>query len=389
MAGLVEAATEAIRSTFCSALEATDRYWNTFLGESLSGFSPFARSAFAYRSFCNREPPQLPDAATGGQCNTVYRITVVYRVFNKVTNTYTITDTITLDRNGKVKGLVERTEVGQRTTYLVTGTFANPDARVEENIISSDATNTDHRGTRITSIVRLDGNPDDCGSRRPPLDSPYPTAPNFSAPITINYNNDFGGNVILGGFVAFGAAYIDADLNLNIPFTLELNADFNIPINGTINLNGGDINFNFGGSNSGGGGGNCKDGTKNWDTDPFPDGGNDDSIDVTPSDPDDENSDVVRVIKGVVTYVTGSSNKVTTVFQDATQDLLVPRCGNVQFLIQVGNTLAWSQDYPVRSNRGLIVCDWPGGAIDVRVTPYAGYTINLQRVYYPIRQIDN
>lgn len=384
----IEAATSALRRLLCSTTIGADNYWNMFLPSTLSGYSPFARTGLAYRSFCDREPPQLPESAIGGQCPTIYAVTVEYRIYNKNTQEYELTDTFTVNVNGKIKGLRPRTSNGQLTTYLVHGSPTNPDAGVESLVVSSDASATDHRGTRIVSIVRLDGQPDNCGNQPPPLVRPDTPGPPPSGDINITYNNDEGDPITVNGFVAFGFAYIDADLNLNVPFTLELNPEFNIPVNGTINLNGGDINFNFGNGNTGSTGGGCKDAVKNWDTDDEPSDSDDDSIDIDPVDPDDTTVETVKVIKGVITYVQGISNKVSTVFQENTQDLLVPRCGNVQFLIQVGTTLAWSTDYPVRCNRGLIVCDWPGGAVDVRVTPYPGYSISLQRVYYPIPKLD-
>lgn len=388
MANMLETATEAIRNAFCLATEATDRYWNTFLPSELSGFSPFAETGMAYRFFCNREPPSLPESAQGGQCPTLYTVTIRIRIFNTVTNDYDADSTIAPNVYGRIGGLKTVSTGTVRTTYLIHGTFDNPDAQVESFVAASDANVTTHDRTRIVSIARFDGLPDNCGSNPPPLVNPNPGSPNFSAPINITYNDNSSSVVVLGGVVAFGAAYIDADLNLSVPFTLNLNGNFNIPIRGTINLNGGDINFNLGGSDSGNGGGSCKDATKNFDTDPMPDGGDDDSIDVDPSNPQDEDAPIRKLLRGVICYVSGSSPRVTSVPQSSTQDLIVPRAGNVQFLVQVGNTMAWTEDKPVRCNRELIVCDWPGGAVDVRCSAYSGYTVTLQRVYYPSRGVD-
>lgn len=232
--------------------------------------------------------------------------------------------------------------------------------------------------TAVTITTRF-GGPDSCGDPPPPPEPP-PTSSTGSTNITYIDGDDTEITVPIN-FV-FGFAYVDANLNINIPIRLSFETSFNPSFSANANLSTGDINFNFGNTNII----HPPDGTTTAPDAYNTDGDTPAQPPDTPGDPsippnDTQDDETTRVISGVIVTVTDINQNLSEVFQDDNPTIYIPRLGNVQFLIQVGNRIAWTTDIPVRNRRHFIPCPWEGGAIDVRGTPVPNVEFSLTKVY--------
>ena len=382
MTSLLEGATTALRRSFCAATSTLERWTEIYYPTPILGDYPIGARQFASRLFCDREPPTLPGGVAGGQCLVSYTIVIRWRataIPGSGLPDENSTDTIVF--TGAFNGVSVVHDSGRfyaelraASIPIVSGASTYRYRSVSDGFYTG-AT------TEIISLTRDDGLPDNCGSVVPA--PPVPVPPTGTGdPVSITYNNDEGDTINLNGTVVFAPVVVNVSGNLIVPFSLNLNANFNIPINGSINLTTGDINLDFGGNGQGNESSDCKDPTKLPPAEPEPPDASDPPVAPPPLNPEDPDAPKRKLLRGVVCYVSGDSSRVTTVSQPNTTPYFAPRCGNVRFLLQVGNSVVWSQAIPVQGDRELVRCDWEGGALDVRVDPYAGFDIALQRVYY-------
>lgn len=71
----------------------------------------------------------------------------------------------------------------------------------------------------------------------------------------------------------------------------------------------------------------------------------------------------------------------TTLEQQDNPAIYIPATGYVQFLIQVGNSSAWTNDIAVKNLRAFIPCPWDAGAVEVKGTPRYGNQFTVTPVY--------
>lgn len=390
-----DAARNAVRAAFCAALRTAQG-----VGEAINlvfvgagggqGISPKTNVPRISALICNEPAPRFPPSVQfpkGGQCGCV-----AYRLQGYLTRTTAAANlSFTTTVWGPVIGFVPiETSVG-RTGYSVrcrgiaTATCAS-------GIVSVDIGSGDSGGTIagivVTSIRRVDGQPDNCGDPRDddPIDWPPTGIPVVGPPAF--YPPD-GGNlpdVSFSPIVVFFKPELDANLNVNIPFTL--NTDINIgagatlSLSGTLNLNTGDVTFNFNGGDRPSlpiGNGNCDNPVEPVRPLPEPGGGG-------KPKPEDDDVEDDTVIVGVAVRVSSISPtvKASTIFQSGNPDIYAPSLGHVSFFITDSNgaKLGWTTDIPVKNKEQFIPCPYEYGASGVSGSPQPGVSWSLT----PIRR---
>lgn len=380
-----DALADTLRNVYCTSMDLADNFWSRVGIPGTPIRAPFRpRATLGYRLFCNREPPPPPENSPGGgQCPTLYNVTVqrTYQ-FTSGGSCPSFTDSQTLNgRLGPIRGVQPFKEGPDAGYYLLHAPQPGfPDGR-SRVVVATDGSAivcpSRVLGVSITSIVRVDGQPDDCGDL-PPL-VPIPPFPNPTIPDDVEYDDDNGDPITVPVNITFGFPFIFINGELNVPFRVQISPEFNFDIDGTLNLETGDVNFNFGGSPGGDG---CLpkppgDFAPIGDEPPTPDPG----IPQPPPVDDDPTDDRLKdIIRGVIVTASVDDVNATIIGQDGNPDLYIPRIGNVQFAIQIRNSVSWTERVNVTNLRQFIPCPWEGGAIDVRGTAEPGVIMSLTPV---------
>lgn len=411
MATFREAISTAARTLLCAQLGNLANLADIFsdLTEPAPVSSQYAFIANGFRLACNREPnapPPTPPALNGGQCQALYRVT-----FNMIPSggqwrNFVVSPTeprpVSADFWGPISNLrMERTAFSPpdnvstwspAITRFTNGTeppgsSGNP--RNDTIFLTGQAVQPATAVVTITNVevTRLDGLPDNCGS--PPPTPPFgvPTPDYRNTQTNITYRNEDGIDITIPVGFFFANAFIDANLDVNIPVHVTINFDVSFPIN--FNISTGGISFNFGG------GANNPDGSPPPapppppPRTPTPDGfETEEPPPPPPPDPEFEDEEEPpptgrdRVIRGViVTASSVDSNRIGVIFQSGgNPDIRIPGLGFVSFKIQVGSSVAWTNDIPVKNDRAFIECPWDGGAIEVRGSSRPGVAFQLTPV---------
>ena len=382
----LEALSEATREVFCTSLRTTDEFWGRIGAPGTLGIPGFQiRGSLGYRLFCNREPPPLPQGNAGGQCPVPYAIQWIdTRVGLPGTSaagqTVVWTNATPVIRTGPIRLIPGTNPVGS----VVGGHSAGSGSVIDstgmdigntalETKLSGPA-NTNITSWRVVSrrlvLSRVDGLPDDCGDPTAPV--PVPPNPPTQIPVDVVYVDPDGGNITVPVVIAFAIPFVFINGQLNAPFRVQIPLEFSIPIDGTINLETGDINFNFGGG-SGGGGGGClprppSDYAPTEPPPPPPPG-----TEVPPEDIPQDDTRLKTIIVGAIVTTQVIDGKATVVNQASNPDIYIPRVANLQFAIQIGNSVSWTERVNITSLRQFVPCPWEGGAIDVRITSEPGF----------------
>lgn len=338
---------------------------------------------FLHNQFCNLPAPSPPPPPfTGGQCPTYYTIQVQWNataIPGSGLSDESSLDTFTVIGPVQGVGIVNSSgrifaELRAAHIPIVGGASTYRYRSVDAGFYSS-ATAT------ITSVVRQDGQPDNCGSV-PPVIPPYTPGSN-STTNNITYTTDNGDTVSIPTTITFGYGRVDVNGTINVPFTLNLNVTPTANITGNINLNTGDINFNAGNPTlpPSSCGGNSDDYTPDPTNLPPVSTGNPDIPDPTP---DPTKPQVRKLMTGVLVTVNTVPKDVTEIFQTGNPNVLAPDAGLVAFKISVGGYVGWTEDFRVKNRRQLIPCPWKGGAIDVKGTPRSGGSFTLTPIYEKI-----
>ncbi len=380
-----------IRGALCTYLQiGRNLYWAYSRAIPAANIGYGVTSA-AHRFFCNREPPTQytgePASFSGGQCATYYALTINS---DRVTTPGGVTESVTDTKSsvfGPISSIKWEDFPSENALKLVIRAAYIPGSTDGTAAIST-LNKSFYSSATVTSVTvtRQDSLADNCGD--PPPDPPDPPD-NSTTNITVNYTDNSGNNVNVPVYLVFAPFILNAKAELTIPIRIAFNNTFSPSFNGTANFSTGDINFNFGNPNTSGNDNECEPTPDNYDT---PDGDVDIPPDVPTADPipprDDPQPDTKGVIRAVIATVTEVPVNATEIFQDDNPNILIPRAGNVQFLVQVGNRIAWTTDEPIRNRRHFIPCPWEGGAIDVKATPAEGYSVSLTRIYansqYPV-----
>jgi hypothetical protein len=267
---------------------------------------------------------------------------------------------------GSFKGVVVGVDSGIVVLRALFGEQFSPSSTVVDQFGSlGNSATTSAEGTRIviTSVTRIDGQPDTCGNP-PGGGTGYQPGDNIYND-NVTYVNENNTTVNAPVTLAFGYATLNVNGTVSIPVNAKfsLSPQFNTNLN--FNLNTGDITPDFS---------NPSAPLPSPCTDP---GGYkpDPSIPLPPSsipdadplpNPDSNPTQRQRLIKGCIVTTTFLDGNETTIDQQENPTIYVPATGYVQFLIQVGGSSAWTNDIPVKSLRAFIPCPWDGGALDVK-----------------------
>lgn len=379
MATFSESLQDAIRGTFCSYIGTLEGFLSWLFEEDLVPTTPppLVWARFMSRWFCNHEPPPFTSPPfEGGQCVGVSYFVDIYadiRVAGASVRDYP--EVFTVRGNGPIGGLyLEYVAVNQTSLRIQWG---SPQP-VIGNTVSEDEY---YAAYQIIDIRREDGLPDTCGNLIDPPSTPTPSQPIL---VPVPYEDDDGNDFNLPVNIIYAPVRVDIDGSLNVPFRLQLDPNFDVEINGSINLNTGDINLNFGNTNTPPSKYPGQDDYKSPNDVPdYPPDVPNGISPIPPTPPEDETTGVIRA---VIVTVTDYASNATIIDQAENPDIYAPNLGFVQFAISVKNAVAWTSDIPVKNFRNFIPCPWEGGALEVRGTPRPGVTWTLSPVRIAIEE---
>ena len=346
--------------------------------------------------FCNKNPYDAPFKP--GLCPIRYRVTITYQITNHPFPQFNGTFTKQTLVWGEVGSATyrRRSDGGGGSRELLnigltaygSGDFPRLTAPVTEFFPDEEF----NRLARIV-ILNVEATPFDplegpgCIVNNEP--SPYDPA-NFTYNINVDVDVD-GGNSYTIPFVAvIGQLFVDADLNLNMPFTFKpsltanLNLDFEPEFNATLNLSTGDtkIDFDYGDNfippSSPGDDAGDKPGIRpDVPIPPKPP-----AVPDAVPDPEDEAAGRTIIAAIVTTTSQGQPTRLTVIGQDNNPDVWAPNVGLIAFAIQTETgEVAWTNDIFVKNERAYIPCPAPEGAIAVRGTPQLGNVWTVTPVY--------
>src|SRR5512147_519384 len=380
MAGtFVDEVANALRNGYCSIVGS----YASFLEQNFPAFGVvpnpgLGAARLAQRLFCNSEPPDEPPPIdpgfTGGQCAGV-----LYRVTCSITYPFGGSP-VTVNPQRLVTGPITfvGTERVSSTSIRTIIRASGGSVTTQVDSYSSSEENVDQYTLNFASVIRPDGLPDNCGDPDPlPPPPPPPPPDGFNViAVDVTYTDNSGHDITVPIVAVFATVVIAGNGNVFAPVRVNVPVDADLNLNGTLNLTTGDINLNFGDQNRLPGLEDCP---------PAPPGVPDDIPDVPDDVPDysepDEPGVVPTVIRGAIVTVTETGNGVTHVFQGDNPDVYLPRLGNIQFQMEFGRRIAWSEDIPVKNRRQFIRCPWEGGAIAVEGTPAPGVVWEITPVY--------
>lgn len=386
------------KKAVCQALSASEAFgdavvfaYNSILGTNLN---PPNFAAVAKGLLCSEPTPVFPPGTSrpqGAQCPCV-----AYRIAGYLSRTTPGAFDLTfanLDIWGPIAGFVPTTNSNGRTGYNVL-CRGRTDSACQPSLVEvppgAGTGSGDVDQIVLTSVIRLDGGPDDCGTGVFPVPVPLPPTglPVVLPPVVVVVGPTISPDIRYSPTVILFQPRFDVDLNLTVPFQINTDIDLG-PIQfsptGVLNLNTGDVTFNF---QNGGppslppGVGDCED-----LPDPVrPVPPRPPTSRPKPNDPDVEESDVISAVQVTVESVS-PGNKASVIFQVANPDIYAPNLGFVQFFAvdEDGNELGWSADIPVKNTFQLIPCPFPDGAKAVAGTPQPGVRWELTPVKKKIR----
>lgn len=381
----------------------------------LAGTTPFLRSALR-RLFndtpaqsackandliylvCGVSPGICPDPVppfTGGQCAFPYRVRT--RIQINAANIFA-TDILEEAENivlGPIQGAFVRSHWdGVRMLWQVgvigAVTELQPDAYIVQRQYFQSLYETPT--VEFVFVEPADGGPDTCGDPEPQYPYYAPGSNKYETDIT--YDTPSGDTFTIPVSFNFGYFKLDANLNLTIPFTANLNNTFKI--DGTINLNGGDINFNFPFSPDGSDRPPLPPGPPTSPPDPdTPDPPPPNPPGEPPPPPPDEpdKPGLSKRIVGVHVTVNevGSGSGLTEVFQEGgNPNFFLPDLGTVSFYCpSSGRSAAWTEPTKVQYRVQLIPCPWKYGAIAVAGSERLGVSWTLTPIYEQVEENNN
>lgn len=377
MASFIDEIGAAVKQTACAVIATNDAINGFMESISFPGAESYRDTTRALRrQLCNNPDDVVPipsPAFSGGQCSDVsYRVswnagfvgcaTGVIReniIRGAITVTGPVTrdietiprpaDPTTADNLFKINGVT----VGG----LATKTPCQPN--------STDG-NASSVFWGLFSIIRIDGQPDDCG------DPPSPIPPYVPSPVTVNIEYEDNSQItinedvditifapqvnLIGGIFA---PITIAGNTFQLAGTVDLSPKFDVQISPKINI-----------------------------------GGRGGKTDKQPSDPDgevpepEEDPGERRVIVGAVVTATSVSNRQDFLPQQGNPDIGIPNLGYCSFYIATNDATSWTEDIPIKSVRSYIPCPVAAGAIDVDATGRRGITLQVEPVWaYPGQQV--
>ena len=327
-------------------------------------------------ALCEETPggqPPLSTPVAGGQCSGVsYRIG--YVITYPLGDGTTVTDTRTSSRTwiGPIGSLIARgTDDGSSYRWDLSHDLnLSTGPRVDQ--LGSVGSPFGKPSLSITTIVRVDGLPDDCGEGPPA------------------YEPDSGPSLL-------------PDLNIDIPIgngnTINVGIDVGLDIDGRLTIEFGDTNVTFDGDDididygaPDGDGGSIP--PIDVDIELCPPSGPDNSepdtdTPITPRPPSDPPAppgapDGDRIIRGAyVTLSSGLGGSTEVLPNNGAPPAFFPDLGIVMFqVLSPDGQLGWTPPERLQVRQGYYECPSFFGAVDVKVTTRPSLTATIRRVYY-------
>jgi hypothetical protein len=354
---------DAIRPAICTAFSVGNT-GARFIGAAIGGLRrllgggsepvgyPFNQARQSVANFCNQLPRQ-PDEApiTGGQCvGILYEVRVTV---DSYINGVFASKIVDQSMQGVVPGPV--TSVRIRQPDMLTVEAYNPSG-LQATLFLGTSPNQTYKNLTNARVVRIDGQPDNCGDP-PPLYPPWNPGVDI-IPINID------GRVYA---LALGIAVLNLNGELNVDFSIE---DPEFTLEGNINFDIGEINFGSPGSAIPG---NC-----------------DPPIVFTPpgAAPDDppEPPNSFPFVGVHLRIIPGSPNPRTSVFPygEIGPTLYIPRLVSVSFLIKAGSLLSWSEPQDAKFRNSWIEVPGKFFALDYRLYAPQDLEISVYPAYLPV-----
>jgi len=354
---------DGLRSAYCSQVAGSPQ-WFTNLRRVLVPRPLREGADNLYRWVCNQPtenaPPLPPPPFAGGQCSVGYTVTVVYSdIRNGTPRAFDATRNVV----GPILGLgpfsasdgdlsILRPQ-GNVPLGLVSIPF--PCSEFPENFTDCKAV--------ISSIVRNDGLPDDCGDPGPDIpDEPAPI--NVDIDVTYGPNNEF--NITVP--VVLAPVFINAKGELNIPVTVKVSPNFNITGNLEI-FPGFEFSPSFPRGDDGG------PITEPPPQNPTGPGTGD------PEEPEEEPEEEPLIIGVLVAAVAQSEPRPSEIDQVSGPSIFAPRLATARFGKLIANQIFWSEDIPVKGLRSYVPCPFQFGADTVVVNAERGVGLSYSPVF--------
>lgn len=302
---------------------------------------------------------------TGGQCpGVLYDVTVTYTIVRSII-TFPPGSPENKSATRRLAGAIEGLRVLNSPGLVQLAIrHAGTESSVESIGVTPDG-NTRIDNAVITSVVRVDGLPDNCGN--PPVPPPVYTPGSNSYTTNVTYNDNEGTEITIPVVIALGYATFNANAEVTIPVDLDFELNPELNFNAEFNFSTGEVTPDIR-NPSAPRPPSCTD-PNGFEPDPtiplpppeIPDA---ESPDTPPDTPTERES----IISACIVTVADPNDNESVIFQDRNPDIYVPALGYVQFKIRVGAASAWTGDIPVKCKRQFIACPWPLGAVDVAGT---------------------
>lgn len=389
MATFEEGLEQGMRNAFCDVTRTGVSAGLIFAGLSATtgaglaaGLLASGASLAAYALFCGEPPPEGDRPRRpfrGGQCPVAYQVNFLYTRRDLASNEIENRSFFFRLQGPLTKAQITSTQTPANGPLLCEATGIQ-ETLAQELIIAygSLPNNPFYEFTNLrTEIFRLDGQPDTCGD--PPYVPPvFPPGSNVY-PTNVTYNNRFGVTVNAPVTLRFGLPFVVPGGGINIPVSVNFDADVDLSFSGNLNFNTGDFVLNVGDPADPAGG---NDGGPDVVTDPTlpppPPGSPGDPPPVPTPDPKVNRT---RNIKACIVTVTNTDDEATIIFQGENPDIYVPALGYVSFYILTKTGGAWTEDIPVKGVRQFIECPWDLGAAAVKGTPRGDGQMTVTPIY--------
>lgn len=291
----------------------------------------------------------------GGQCPVAYRFTWQQRQGSTASG-FSWSNNIVTGYTGPLRVVDESS--GDETCPGEGQGFARQrliGSGVNQDRLLSNGCSDAPPGWRLISLVRTDGQPDDCG------DAPgvYPEPTDFTTNIDVTYDIDNTQTTVNIPFV-FAPITANFDGSLRIPFSFDFGG---FEFSGDINLPDFDVTIEPPGLPPGSG-------------EDLSGEGEDQPGETVPPAPPNE-----KIIGVVVTATQIDSRRVSSYSSPGITPIFVPRLGSIKFAYSIGAATFFSSDIDIKDRRTFIPCPFIQGADAVIASPNLG--VNL--TFTPIR----
>ena len=394
MVSLYDAILDAAQGGICDLVDLSERIAPPQPLRRLDLLEPARRQFrnFLASKFCNKPFLPPPQDFFGGRCPQAYRVNAVrvIRFWDERPDRREVSGGFATGPIASISPGIVSSGGGVDVTDLIVVNDSGQEFRVGGAVnIARTPANGPFREVQWINVVltNLQDPSDACGN----VDFVPPYDPqDFTFTNIVNYTNNEGDEFSIPITFVVGVAYLDADLNVNVPVDVKIAPSIDPVLNFDFDL-GIDFNISTGG--------------EKWrlprdpelprPLPPVPPDSRPDAYDTPDAppppppdapDPPDEPPErrTRRVIKAALVTVIEETpgGRVGRLFQDENPDIAVPNYGYINFLCRAtAGAGGWTPDQAVKNGRCFIPCPWEGGAYDVKGTPQPGIRFVVTPVY--------